>query len=100
MSAESKQTLQQTIEGLRLEGDGAAQWREWGPYVRGSSMGAVREDYSAEFVDSAQFSQTPLKNIQSFIEYMQFCGQRRQQANDVPGFTAGHQQQAFVSCSL
>ncbi|MFK3974199.1 MGH1-like glycoside hydrolase domain-containing protein [Pseudomonas sp. NPDC087358] len=48
MSAESKRTLQQTIEGLRLEGDGAAQWREWGPYVSDRQWGTVREDYSAD----------------------------------------------------
>ncbi len=39
--------LLQTIEGLRLAGDAAAQWREWGPYVSDRQWGTVREDYSA-----------------------------------------------------
>ena len=40
--------LQQTVEGLRLAGDAAAQWREWGPYVSDRQWGTVREDYSAD----------------------------------------------------
>jgi len=49
MPAESaRNTLQQTVEGQRLEGDGAAQWREWGPYVSDRQWGTVREDYSAD----------------------------------------------------
>lgn len=40
--------LQQTVEGLRLAGDAAVQWREWGPYVSDRQWGTVREDYSAD----------------------------------------------------
>ena len=49
MPAEStSDTLQQTVEGLRLEGGAASQWREWGPYVSDRQWGTVREDYSAD----------------------------------------------------
>jgi hypothetical protein len=49
MPAESiRKTLQHTVEGQRLEGDSATQWREWGPYVSDRQWGTVREDYSAD----------------------------------------------------
>ncbi len=48
MSADASQySLLQTTEGLRLEGEDAARWREWGPYVSDRQWGTVREDYSA-----------------------------------------------------
>ncbi|SDI85696.1 MGH1-like glycoside hydrolase domain-containing protein [Pseudomonas abietaniphila] len=49
MPAETtSKTLQQTTEGLRLVGDAANGWREWGPYVSDRQWGTVREDYSAD----------------------------------------------------
>lgn len=37
-----------TTEGLRLQGETAEQWREWGPYLSDRQWGTVREDYSAD----------------------------------------------------
>src|SRR6185295_3085757 len=37
-----------TVEHLRLSGDGIHQWRRWGPYLADRAWGTVREDYSAE----------------------------------------------------
>lgn len=49
MPADSaKANLQQTIEGARVDGAKAAQWREWGPYLSDRQWGTVREDYSAD----------------------------------------------------
>jgi len=49
MPAETiSKALQQTTEGLRLVGDAADPWREWGPYVSDRQWGTVREDYSAD----------------------------------------------------
>ncbi|MDH0746094.1 glucosidase [Pseudomonas sp. GD03842] len=44
----ARKTLQQTTEGLRLKGEEAAGWREWGPYLSDRQWGTVREDYSAD----------------------------------------------------
>ncbi|HEY0288086.1 MAG TPA: glucosidase, partial [Pseudomonas sp.] len=41
-------TLLETVEGLRLAEQDAAQWREWGPYLSDRQWGTVREDYSAD----------------------------------------------------
>ena len=41
-------TILETTEGLRLAGEDAAQWREWGPYLSDRQWGTVREDYSAD----------------------------------------------------
>jgi len=41
-------TILETTEGLRLAGEEAAQWREWGPYLSDRQWGTVREDYSAD----------------------------------------------------
>lgn len=49
MPADSANTTYlNTTEGLRLQGQGAEQWREWGPYLSDRQWGTVREDYSAE----------------------------------------------------
>lgn len=43
-----RQNLKDTVEGTRLEGPDAAQWREWGPYLSDRQWGTVREDYSPD----------------------------------------------------
>ncbi|WP_397458623.1 glucosidase [Pseudomonas asplenii] len=37
-----------TVEGQRLTGENASEWREWGPYLSERQWGTVREDYSAD----------------------------------------------------
>jgi hypothetical protein len=37
-----------TAEQDRLDGDGVASWRRWGPYLSERAWGTVREDYSAD----------------------------------------------------
>ncbi|NVZ99603.1 MGH1-like glycoside hydrolase domain-containing protein [Pseudomonas gingeri] len=48
MTAKPAATLLDTIEGQRLAGENAADWREWGPYLSERQWGTVREDYSAD----------------------------------------------------
>ncbi|NWA08656.1 MGH1-like glycoside hydrolase domain-containing protein [Pseudomonas gingeri] len=48
MTAKPAATLLDTIEGQRLRGENAADWREWGPYLSERQWGTVREDYSAD----------------------------------------------------
>ncbi|WP_248796313.1 MGH1-like glycoside hydrolase domain-containing protein [Pseudomonas sp. MWU13-2105] len=48
MTAKPAATLLDTLEGQRLAGEDAAQWREWGPYLSERQWGTVREDYSAD----------------------------------------------------
>jgi hypothetical protein len=49
MTADAVATsIVETTEGLRLAGEDAFRWREWGPYLSDRQWGTVREDYSAD----------------------------------------------------
>ncbi|RBH55907.1 MULTISPECIES: glucosidase [Pseudomonas] len=48
MTAKPTATLLDTLEGLRLAGEDATRWREWGPYLSERQWGTVREDYSTD----------------------------------------------------
>ncbi|QIH09455.1 MULTISPECIES: glucosidase [unclassified Pseudomonas] len=48
MPTRSAASILDTLEGQRLRGPAAEQWRQWGPYLSERQWGTVREDYSAD----------------------------------------------------
>jgi hypothetical protein len=48
MTVKPPPSILTTVEGQRLGGEDADNWREWGPYLSERQWGTVREDYSAD----------------------------------------------------